>query len=180
MSSASRESNCAGRCEIQGNWTEALRPQGSEVLWDKNRIAEMGLTQHGDVCWVPGVLGGGMTNKEAHHLGVFAQREALSVMSWQAACRSGWGITSQRTSHRQGCRVVWLRLEGGEDPTVAAKSSRIVEVEDWADRFGAERKCRENWNSPIMKSSQRPSRYHILGIVSRAGRLQQAKVIYGG
>lgn len=73
------------------------------------------------------------TNKEAHRLGVFAQRKELFAISMQAAelWGAGRGLLSQRTSPLARCLVVWLWLEAGEDPTRAAKSSSSIEAEDW-------------------------------------------------
>lgn len=75
--------------------------------------------------------GGWGTNKKAHRLGVFAQREELFAMSGQAA--ELWGVRGM-LSQRTRCQVSgggWLWLESGEDPTVAAKSSSSIEAEDW-------------------------------------------------
>lgn len=59
-----------------------------------------------------------------------AQREELFVMSGQAT-ELWWvrGCFPRKPGVK--CRVVWLWLENGEDPTVAAKSSSSIEAEDW-------------------------------------------------
>lgn len=74
--------------------------------------------------------GGWGANKKAHRLGVFAQREELFAVSGQAAELWGVGGCFPRKPGVK-CRVVWLWLENGEDPTVAAKVSSSIEAEDW-------------------------------------------------